>query len=209
MDGPDRTPEIRVSDKERNDIASLLNDAVGEGRITLDEYTERVGQAYAATTRGELDVLIADLPVARSVMGEGGPSPVPVAAPGTEVDQPEGKRKWRMAIMGGDSIKGRWRVRRRQGFFALMGGDEIDMRDAQLDAPVVELVLVSIMGGHTVVVPKGVRVEHEGGFNLMGGTDIKIDESAVHPHSPTVRIRSYSFMGGNEIKNPKEKKKKK
>jgi Domain of unknown function (DUF1707) len=35
---------------------------VGEGRITMAEFEERVATAYAAKMRAELDVLTADLP---------------------------------------------------------------------------------------------------------------------------------------------------
>ncbi|AOS63250.1 DUF1707 SHOCT-like domain-containing protein [Actinoalloteichus hymeniacidonis] len=202
---PDRRPEVRASDVERNEIATLLNQAVGEGRISLDEFTERVGLVYEATTRRELDQLVADLPVARDVA-------TPDASQGVVVRSDDAgdadRRKWDLAIMGGSDLKGRWRVRRKMGFFGFMGGSDINLCDAELDAPEVELVLIGIMGGHTVIVPRGVRVEHVGGFNLMGGDDVKIDQDEVLPNAPVVRIRTYNFMGGQEIKNPKRKKRK-
>ncbi len=39
-----------------------LGAAAGEGRLTLVEFEDRVAQAFASKTRGELDVLVADLP---------------------------------------------------------------------------------------------------------------------------------------------------
>lgn len=58
----DRT---RASDSERERVADRLRDAAAEGRITVDELDERIAAAYAAVTRGDLDVLLDDLPVAR------------------------------------------------------------------------------------------------------------------------------------------------
>ena len=54
--------DLRASNAEREAAVTLLQVAVGEGRITMAEFEERTQAAYAATTRAELDVLIADLP---------------------------------------------------------------------------------------------------------------------------------------------------
>lgn len=53
---------IRVSNAEREAVIETLQRAVGEGRITLAEFEERVHAAYQARLRGDLDVLTADLP---------------------------------------------------------------------------------------------------------------------------------------------------
>jgi hypothetical protein len=55
-------PAVRVSDSERDDVATLLRDHAGEGRLSSDELEDRVGRALSATTRAELDGLLADLP---------------------------------------------------------------------------------------------------------------------------------------------------
>jgi hypothetical protein len=54
--------DIRASDAERAAAVELLQAAVAEGRITMAEFDERTQAAFAARTRGELDVLTADLP---------------------------------------------------------------------------------------------------------------------------------------------------
>jgi hypothetical protein len=54
--------ELRASDAERAVVVRRLEHAVGEGRISVAEFEERVGVAYRARTRGELDELTADLP---------------------------------------------------------------------------------------------------------------------------------------------------
>lgn len=54
---------IRASDADRDRVAELLRDQLAQGRLNLDEFSERVGAVYAAITLGELERLVADLPV--------------------------------------------------------------------------------------------------------------------------------------------------
>jgi hypothetical protein len=55
-------PTLRVSDAERDQVADQLRDHAAEGRLSAEELDDRVGRALAATTRGELDALLTDLP---------------------------------------------------------------------------------------------------------------------------------------------------
>jgi hypothetical protein len=55
-------PGIRASDEDRGRIAAALGEHYAAGRLTLEEFQERLDKAYAATTQGELDRLMADLP---------------------------------------------------------------------------------------------------------------------------------------------------
>lgn len=59
------TPDIRASDAERERVADELRVHAGEGRLDPDELDERLRQAYAARTRGDLERVTADLPPAR------------------------------------------------------------------------------------------------------------------------------------------------
>jgi fatty acid desaturase len=54
--------DLLVSDAERDEAAERLRQAGGEGRLTPEELEQRLGRAFGARTRGELDVLVADLP---------------------------------------------------------------------------------------------------------------------------------------------------
>ncbi len=54
----------RASDAERRAVVEQLRLNCGEGRITMDEFSERAERALAATTGGELRGLLADLPIA-------------------------------------------------------------------------------------------------------------------------------------------------
>lgn len=53
---------MRAADADRQFVADRLRDALNEGRLTLGEYDERLKDAYAARTYGELDAVLHDLP---------------------------------------------------------------------------------------------------------------------------------------------------
>jgi hypothetical protein len=61
-DLPSRAPAGRVGDAERDHVVALLQEHCADGRLALDELSERVGAALAARTRGELERTLADLP---------------------------------------------------------------------------------------------------------------------------------------------------
>ncbi len=60
MTGRDR--HVRASDADREDVVRQLERALRDGRLTVDEFDERVQGAYAARTLGDLDDLTRDLP---------------------------------------------------------------------------------------------------------------------------------------------------
>jgi hypothetical protein len=62
MNEPVRPDELRVSDAERESAVGVLRDHGSAGRLDVEELEQRVGAAYAARTRGELDALVRDLP---------------------------------------------------------------------------------------------------------------------------------------------------
>jgi len=55
-------PRLRVSDADRERTAELLREHHAAGRLTAEEFADRMEAAFAARTRGELDQLLADLP---------------------------------------------------------------------------------------------------------------------------------------------------
>jgi Domain of unknown function (DUF1707)/Cell wall-active antibiotics response 4TMS YvqF len=185
----EQRPELRVSDADRDATVVRLREAGGEGRLTLEELAERVEAADAARTRADLDALTADLP----------DSPAWRASP--ELDVPRKERRWIVAIMGGETRKGRWRPSRRTNAIAVMGGIDIDLREAQL-ADGAEILAIPVMGAVSVTVPEGVSVEMSG-FALMGGNSGPDDRVLPLPHSPVVRVRAFSLMGGVVVERKK------
>jgi uncharacterized membrane protein YccC len=55
-------PGIRASDEDRSRTAAALGEHYAAGRLTLEEFQERLDKLYAAKTLGELDRLMSDLP---------------------------------------------------------------------------------------------------------------------------------------------------
>jgi hypothetical protein len=62
LDNMGRDDEMRAADADRQAVAERLRGALEEGRLDLHEYDERLQQAYAAKTYGELKGLLTDLP---------------------------------------------------------------------------------------------------------------------------------------------------
>jgi hypothetical protein len=63
---------MRASDAERERAVDVLKAAFAEGRLTKDEYADRVGQVHVSKTYGDLAALTGDLPI-----GPAHPSAVP------------------------------------------------------------------------------------------------------------------------------------
>lgn len=54
---------LRVSDAEREEIVAILRDQTSAGRLTLEEFEERLGETYQARTAGDLQHVLRELPV--------------------------------------------------------------------------------------------------------------------------------------------------
>lgn len=76
-------PAIRIGDAEREQVAGALGRHLTAGRLTMSEFESRLDIVYAAKTRGELGVVLADLPSAK---------PPPRPPPAVEV--PPAVRAW-------------------------------------------------------------------------------------------------------------------
>ena len=55
-------PHLRAADADRVAVATVLGQHMSAGRLTVDEYDERLARAYGARTYGELEEITADLP---------------------------------------------------------------------------------------------------------------------------------------------------
>ncbi|MFI7338436.1 DUF1707 domain-containing protein [Streptomyces sp. NPDC050085] len=193
---PAAAPELRASDADREKVAEQLRDAVAEGRLDMEEFDERLEATYKARTYGELEPLVRDLP------GTSAPTPVSfVKAPVAdgEVDWPariggEATSSFAFAFWGGFNRKGRWTVGERFTAFAMWGGGEIDLREANFATRDVEIRCYTIMGGIQVKVPPELDVTVRG-FGIMGGIDDRATGSGTSG-SPRVIVRGFALMGG-------------
>src|SRR5215469_16316029 len=173
---------IRASDAERDATLERLSAATGDGRLTLEEFSQRMNRATTAKTRAELDRLVADLPAdvgaASSAIAERSPA----------------RPSWHISPIGGLRVSGPWRMERNVIVVSLIGGADLDLSQAQLAAPEVTLTKVSLLGGVSVGVPPGTRVDTSG-FSLIGGTRVDAGPEPG-PGTPTVRVRAFSLLGG-------------
>ena len=125
---------IRASDAERDATLERLSAATGDGRLTLEEFSQRMDRATTAKTRAELDRLVADLPIG------------PGAAGSVVAGRGLGRPSWQISPIGGLSVSGPWRMERSVIVVSLIGGADLDLSQAQLAAPQVTLTKVSAAG---------------------------------------------------------------
>jgi hypothetical protein len=177
--------DIRASDAERDAALQRLSAAAGDGRLTLEEFSQRMDRATTAKTRAELDHLVADLP---ADLG---------AASSAVAERSPGRPSWHISPIGGLSVSGPWRVERSVIVVSLIGGADLDLSQAQLAAPEVTLTKVSLLGGVSIGVPPGIRVDASG-FSLIGGTSVDAGPEPG-PGAPTVHVRAFSLLGGTRI----------
>ena len=143
-----RPPVLRASDAEREAAVGRLQTAVGEGRLDLDEFAERVESAYAAGTTAELDALLADLP-RPGVAGAPGVELVGGAAPGPLV-----------TVFGDVELVATVGVPERVS--SVFGDVRIDLRGLRTAADVVTVHAGTVFGDVDVIVSEGVAAELTG-----------------------------------------------
>jgi class 3 adenylate cyclase len=191
----------RLSDGDRERVVEVLKTSCSDGRLTLDEFSERVGAAYQAASLEDLDPVLADLPhpFGSDLAGVLGRVPEPVAP---AVPAVVGRRatRWTVSIMGGSQRRGRWRLREKTNAVALMGGCQLDLRNAQVEGPVVDITAVAVMGGIDIIVPEGIEVEL-GGIAIMGGKDSRLKHTPILPGSPIIRVKAFAFWGSVSVRS--------
>jgi hypothetical protein len=181
-------PAIRASDRERDAATHRLQDAFAEGRLDDAEFDVRMRSALSARTRADLDGLLADLPAA-------GPAAGQVAAAASSA----GKGPGRLNIAFKSPVRrsGRWRVPDRHTSVVYKGSGWLDLRAAELTAPVTTMVAVAYKSRITILVPPGVRVE-AGGL----GTDTDTDPAAAVPaDAPVLHVRGLTYKGTVEVRS--------
>ncbi|MEW9555585.1 DUF1707 domain-containing protein [Nonomuraea sp. NPDC050783] len=190
--------EVRAGDRDRERVAEMLRVAVAEGRITLEELHERVDRAYTARTLGDLDEVIADLPVPE-LSGPPVPATVTVTATAGLPALPDGGGVLELhTVSGRVEQAGRWTVPAHLSAKAGRWG-KVRVDFTRADCPYREVVLdveiTSWFGDIVVVVPRGWRVRDEDVLRRWMG--------AVHNHPPvplapdgvTVRLTGYVQTG--------------
>jgi len=196
---------LRASDADRERVAETLRQAAGDGRLTMDELDERLDAVYAAKTYAEL------VPITRDLPDHSGASYVPApsrpAAADTRQYGGEPTSHTAVAILGGFSRKGDWVVPKIFNAFMLLGGGEIDLRDARFSEREVSIHVVAILGGCEITVPEDATV-NVNGVGIMGAFEHSAQGMSGSSDGPVINISGVAFMGGVDVtrKPPKKSK---
>jgi hypothetical protein len=191
--GPTRPPAIRASDQERDAAAQRLQQAFAERRLDDDEFDERMRAALTAKTSADLDRLTSDLPAATAA---GAAPAVPASRPG----------RWAVAYKNAIRRGGRWRVPERFNVVIYKGQGWLDLRAAELTAPVTTVTAYAYKSRVDILVPPGVRVEMDG-FGVSKGWSAEEDAEIRLPQdAPTVHVRGTAYKGTIETRTkPQER----
>jgi hypothetical protein len=191
---------MRISDADRDRVASLLSDALAEGRLTPEEHSDRLDAVYAAKTAADIAPIVSDLPGASAAVA------VPAGSAATwPGDAPAGHPARMIAILSGVSRKGAWRSPARIETVNVLGGTDLDFREALLPGREVSIRAICLLGGVEITVPPEMHViDH--GIALLGGREIPPDtEESASPDAPVLRITGVSILGGMTVRRKRRK----
>ena len=190
------SPELRPAPlrARREEVIRDLSTAFAEDNLSVEEFERRLDVAHRATAMTELNALVSDLRITPAQTSNV-PAPRQRAALPAEVPQEQNL----VAIMGGVSRRGQWTPARHTHFYALMGGAQLDFREARLGPGVTELTIAAMMGGVELIVPPDLIVD-AGGTAIMGGFDQSHESPGAPAGAPVLKVNGFVIMGGVEIK---------
>jgi Domain of unknown function (DUF1707)/Cell wall-active antibiotics response 4TMS YvqF len=160
---------VRASDAEREHSIVLLREAVTSGRLTLEEFSDRVGRAQIARTDRDLAELTVDLP-------------------GVAPDLPAAPAVRHRALFSRLVRRGVFELPAQSSWRSVFGTIVLDLRQARLEGPDVGLEIYNLFGTVTVVVPPGVAVDVEGG-GWFASQVLEPPAWPAPPGAPRLRIR--------------------
>lgn len=176
--------DLRASDADRERVITLLNEAAGDGRLTLSEHSERAERAYAARTLGELAELTTDL---------AGASAQPIRLDG---------RKPIAGIFGRERRDGRWVVPDRLAVTVIFGEVVLDLREAVLQSQRITVLATVVGGTLQLIVPEGVAVEVTGSAAVS--RDSRNGTPTPLPETPVIEVRAFSLAGRIKVVRPRK-----
>lgn len=168
--------------------------------MEVEEFERRVEAAHRADTVDELKGLLSDMPGGNLPAPAGGPAASESPARRYRVTSAAHVREREVivAILGGASRRGRWTPARHNFGLAIMGGTELDFREAELGPGVTEVRVLAVWGGVEIIVPPGMNVECRG-IGILGGFEHYSERGSADPDAPTLRITGFACMGGVEV----------
>ncbi|AOW92191.1 hypothetical protein BFN03_04290 [Rhodococcus sp. WMMA185] len=166
-------------DRLRESAQARLEKAVGDGRLTLEEYSQQAAIVWSRDVSVEVLSGLA-----------------PVDAPVAPVSQPQSTI---VGIFGDIKRSGRWSLAVKTLVMLVFGDVKLNLGTAVIGARVSTITLFSVFGDSTVIVPKGVFVDLAG-FNLFGDRELDAGAQAPGPGAPIIRVVSYSLFGDLQVR---------
>ena len=161
MDSDDAN--LRISDADRAHVSQLLERAVGQGMLTLDEFSERIGSVLAARTRGDLRTVLADLP-------DMDVPPAVMAGP-ADGELLRGR-------MSSISRRGQWTVQSHIRLNTRMCDTRLDFTSATLQSRTVVLDIDDYFSSTDLALPDGATADLTGVETTAGSIAVNV------PHGP-------------------------
>lgn len=196
LTGDELARRRRVSDMEREEVADVLREAAGEGRLTYTELEERLETLYASKTYGELVELTTDLP-----NGPAAPA-APAASPqygGAMVEVGPVIN----TFMSETKRTGAWHAPQRQEVNAVLGDVTLDYTEAQLPYDEVYVDVKSILADVKIRVPQNAIVHLDsnpilGSISEQSASIAPVPDPSTRPK--TFHIRGTAILGDIKIK---------
>jgi hypothetical protein len=183
---------VRAADADREAAAEKLRIAAAEGRIDFEELDDRLGQAYRATTYGQLRALVADLPVQPALMSQHDAVPDPgtlaLNTKATNIKQ-----------------SGRWPVPQRIAAKTTTGWITIDFTQATCAHREVAVEAVTRSGWIRLILPEGWAARIGPSSTNTSHISNKAAETA-DPGAPTVIVTGHPGSGYIKIKQLRRRK---
>ncbi|HXX67491.1 MAG TPA: LiaF domain-containing protein [Polyangiaceae bacterium] len=178
----------------REQAIARLSDAFANDVLDVEEFERRLTLAHRATSISEIDQTVADL---TPLVPDSTPSaPMATPARAIPVSAAGASRDTVMAIFGGVERRGSWTLPHRLNATAVMGGIQLDFREAVLPAGITEIRVVAVMGGVELIVPPNLPVEVTGTAICGGFGHVERVPAQVDPDRPLLRVRGVAIFGG-------------
>ncbi len=206
MSEPTRLDALRCADQDRETVATLLNNAYADGRLTFEEHADRIALAYDAKTFGDLNALTSDLvafetPQPPAPYPATPPAPAPTPYPPATVP-PSAVPATTRAFTGGSALLSTFspgRVSLVAGsvnLSAWLGEARLDLIGAAFEQRETTVRISSGMGEVRIRVPEGVEVDLSGLTLVMAETKIK----GLVPRPDGIRLNLVGTVIMGEVK---------
>jgi hypothetical protein len=109
------------------------------------------------------------------------------------------ERQFVFSLFGGSRRRGTWTPARHIICVNILGGTELDFREARLPPGVTEVTVFSKLGGVDIIVPPGLQVDFDGS-GIMGSFDMSADVTGVQdPNAPILRVNGLAILGSVDV----------